>query len=51
MRIDPRFLPPAASWPAGEAAPVLEIKSLFSTRRRPIRLTKPGKVNPLDAAG
>ena len=40
----------AASWPAGEAAPVLEIKSLFSTRDRAIDLTKPGKVTPLDAA-
>ena len=39
-----------ASWEAGEAAPVLEVTSLFSARDRAIDLSKPGKVAALDAA-
>ena len=39
-----------ASWKAGEAAPVLEVKSLFSTLDRAIDFSKPGKVAALDAA-
>ena len=37
-----------ASWKAGEAAPVIEVKSLFSTRDRTIDFSKPGKVAALD---
>ena len=39
----------AAHWQAGESAPVIEVKSLFSTRDRAIDLGQPGKVAPLDA--
>jgi len=37
-----------ANWEAGEAAPVLEVTSLFSTRDRAIDLTRPGDVASLD---
>ena len=40
----------SAQWNAGEEAPVLEVKSLFTTRDRAIDLTRPGKVAPLDKA-
>lgn len=39
-----------ASWEAGEAAPVLEVKSLFATRDRALDLSKPGQVAALDKA-
>jgi len=37
-----------ASWKAGEASPVIEVKSLFSTRDRAIDLSRPGNVAALD---
>lgn len=40
----------AASWEAGEAAPVIEVTSRFATRDRAIDLAQPGKVAPLDKA-
>ena len=40
----------AATWDAGEPAPVLEVVSRFATRDRAIDLAQPGKVAPLDAA-
>ena len=40
----------AATWDAGEPAPVLEVLSRFSARNRAIDLTQPGKVAPLDKA-
>lgn len=39
-----------ASWEAGADAPVLEVKSLFTTRDRALELSRPGQVVPLDAA-
>lgn len=39
-----------ALWAAGEAAPVLEVKSIFSTRDRAIDLERPGNVAALDKA-
>lgn len=38
----------AARWDAGEAAPVLEVVSRFTTRDRAIDLSRPGKAAPLD---
>ena len=40
----------AATWDAGEPAPVVEVVSRFATRDRAIDLTQPGKVAPLDKA-
>ena len=40
----------AATWDAGEPAPVIEIVSRFATRDRAIDLNQPGKVAPLDKA-
>jgi len=40
----------AASWPAGAAAPVVEVTSRFATRDRAVNLNEPGKVAALDAA-
>lgn len=40
----------AAVWPAGQPAPVLEVKSVFKTRDRAIDLSHPGKVPALDPA-
>ncbi|SRR6266581_3429 len=40
----------AASWAAGEAAPVVEVTSRFATRDRAIDLARPGRVEPLDEA-
>ena len=40
----------AATWEAGEPAPVLEVVSRFATRNRAIDLAQPGKVAPLDSA-
>lgn len=37
-------------WAEGEPAPVVELTSRISTRDRGIDLSKPGKVEPLDAA-
>jgi len=39
-----------AHWEAGEATPVLEVKSLFTTRDRAIDLSRPGNVPALDKA-
>ena len=39
-----------ALWAAGEAAPVLEVTSIFSTRDRAIDLERPGNVAALDKA-
>ncbi len=39
-----------ARWNAGEAAPLLVVKSLFATRDRAIDLSRPGKVAALDKA-
>ncbi len=38
----------AATWDAGEPAPMLEVVSRFATRNRAVDLTQPGKVAPLD---
>ncbi|MBT9612767.1 MAG: transglutaminase domain-containing protein [Burkholderiales bacterium] len=40
----------AASWEAGETAPVIEVTSRFATRDRAVDLTQPGKPVPLDKA-
>lgn len=39
-----------ARWEAGEAAPTVEVKSLFSARNRAIDLTRPGESAALDTA-
>jgi len=39
-----------ARWEAGEAAPALEVKSLFAARDRALDLSKPGQVAALDKA-
>ena len=40
----------AATWEAGEPAPVLEVVSRFAVRNRAIDLSQPSKVAPLDKA-
>lgn len=39
-----------AAWPAGQAAPVVEVTSRFATRDRAVDLSKPAQVTPLAAA-